>query len=246
MSCPSCANVAERTDIPHVIRQCPDCGREMHIHEPGFHGRGFQVRTGDRPVIPAAFLQMSLNPLKTTATLTRAGIQMLAEMYFLTGLPQRDDGYIEFATALEHQMDALVNAFPALKGLDINREEDSGRVVEIMKDQKATREFWAFSSGLFLNMARDAIANGQAARAAWAAAYAERSRSMMVFKESLEEVVWMGHSVRRLIDILRIWDGHHQNSDEEFWQLTFNENSYVLSQVFAVPMLFRVFVEVSG
>jgi hypothetical protein len=61
---------------------------------------------------------------------------------------------------------------------------------------------------------------------------------MMVFKESLEEVVWMGSSAKRLIDILGTWDGHRQNSDEEFWQLTFNENSYVLSQVFAVPMLF--------
>jgi hypothetical protein len=44
--------------------------------------------------------------------------------------------------------------------------------------------------------------------------------------------------VRRLADVLKIWDGHKQNADEESWQLTFNENSYVLSQVFAVPMLF--------
>lgn len=238
MSCSSCVDIVERGDIPHVIRNCPDCGREMHIHEPGPHGRGFHVRTGDRPVIPARFLQMSVNPLKSSGTLTRAGIQMFAEMLLLTGLPQRDQGYLDFASALEGQMDALVNSFLSVKGLDLNRQEDSDKIVEFMKDQKATREFWAFTSGLFLNMAREAVINGQAARAAWASAYAERSRSMMVFKESLEEVVWMGHSAKRLIDILGIWDGHRQDSDEQFWQLTFNENSYVLSQVFAVPMLF--------
>jgi hypothetical protein len=37
---------------------------------------------------------------------------------------------------------------------------------------------------------------------------------------------------------LQVWDTNRDNSDEEFWQLTFNENSYVLSQVFAVPMIF--------
>jgi hypothetical protein len=61
---------------------------------------------------------------------------------------------------------------------------------------------------------------------------------MVVFKESLEDVVWMGNSASRIIDILRIWDGNRTNADEEFWQLTFNENSYALSQVFAIPMLF--------
>jgi hypothetical protein len=238
MSCADCASIVERNDIPHVIRHCPACGREMHVHEPGPHGRGFQVRAGDRPVIPAGFLQLSLNPLRSSGNLTRAGIQMLAEMFFLKGLPQQDIGYVEFATALEGEMDVIVNAFAPLDGLDINNPGDSEQILTIMKKHQGTREFWAMSSGLFLNMAREAIANGQAARAAWAAAYAERVRSMMVFKESLEEVVWMGSSAKRLIDILGTWDGHRQNADEEFWQLTFNENSYVLSQVFAVPMLF--------
>jgi hypothetical protein len=48
----------------------------------------------------------------------------------------------------------------------------------------------------------------------------------------------MAYSVRRILDILHIWEGNRTNADEEFWQLTFNENSYALSQVFAVPMLF--------
>jgi hypothetical protein len=61
---------------------------------------------------------------------------------------------------------------------------------------------------------------------------------MVVFKEHLEEVIWMGHSARRLIDIIRTWDNNKTNSNEEFWQMTFTENSYVLSQVFSVPVVF--------
>ena len=48
----------------------------------------------------------------------------------------------------------------------------------------------------------------------------------------------MGHSVGRILTALRTWDAHQENSNEEFWQVTFSENSYVLSQVFAVPMVF--------
>ena len=238
MSCESCANVIERSDVPHVIRLCPSCGREMRIYEPGSHGRGIQVRAGDRLVIPAGFLQLSLDPLKSSGHLTRAGIHMLAEMFFLKGLPQRDDGYAEFAVALECEMDTLVKAFPPLKGLDLENATHSDRIMAILQRHKTTKEFWAFSAGLFLNMAGEAVKNGNAARAAWASAFAERCRSMVVFKESLEDVVWMGNSASRIIDILRIWDGNRTNADEEFWQLTFNENSYALSQVFAIPMLF--------
>jgi hypothetical protein len=163
---------------------------------------------------------------------------MLAEIFFMKGLPQRDDDYAQFAAALEREMDALVTAFPPLEGLDLENAAHSDRITAILQEHKMTKEFWAFSAGLFLNMAGEAVKNGNAARAAWASAFAERCRSMVVFKESLEDVVWMGNSASRIIDILRIWDGNRTNADEEFWQLTFNENSYALSQVFAIPMLF--------
>src|SRR5207237_7427970 len=93
-------------------------------------------------------------------------------------------------------------------------------------------------TGQFLAMARDARQQGDINRAMWATACAERSKAMMVFKTALEEVVWMGHSVKRIIDILGIWDANKESKDEEFWQMTFNENAYVLSQIFAVPLVF--------
>jgi len=69
-------------------------------------------------------------------------------------------------------------------------------------------------------------------------ACAERYRSMLVFKQHLEEVVWMGHSAKRLIDMLGLWDGNKDNADEGFWQIKFKESSYVFSQVFSVPVVF--------
>lgn len=238
MSCPSCASILERPDIPHVIRTCSGCGREMRVHESGPHGRGLQVRQGDRPTIPAGFLRMSLDPLKSSGHLTKHGIHWLAQQFFLAGLPRLEDGYAEFSAALERDMDAIAAPLLAQDSLDLANPEHGEQIVAKMAESQTAKEYFAFSAGLFLNMAREAVANGQAARAAWASAFAERLRAMVVFKESLEDVVWMAYSVKRLADVLQTWNGHQQNSDEEFWQLTFNENSYVLSQVFAVPMLF--------
>jgi hypothetical protein len=36
----------------------------------------------------------------------------------------------------------------------------------------------------------------------------ERFRALMVYKAALEEVVWMGQSAKRIIDILGVWDAH--------------------------------------
>ena len=238
MTCNLCENVVERTDIPHVIRPCTGCGRELHIYEPGEHGRGFQVRAGDRVTIPAGWLKLSLNPLQSTGQFTRVGLEGFAQALFLGGIVREREEFEEALATLEQQIDSIMNSLPPLHGLDINDAQQTERILEIMAEHRSTREFWAYWVGNFLSMARDAWKQGDHMRAAWTIACAERCRSMMIFKEELEEVVWMGHSAKRIIDILKTWDAHKSNAAEEFWQQTFNENAYVLSQVFAVPMVF--------
>ena len=67
-------------------------------------------------------------------------------------------------------------------------------------------------------------------------ANAERFRALYVFKEFFEEVVWMGHSAKRLIELLSIWDANKENGDEEFWQIQFQSHALALSQLFSVPV----------
>ncbi|MDM5313367.1 Shedu immune nuclease family protein [Peribacillus frigoritolerans] len=38
--------------------------------------------------------------------------------------------------------------------------------------------------------------------------------------------------------LLKVWHDNSDNNDEEFWQRVFTENAWVLSQIFASPMLF--------
>jgi hypothetical protein len=233
-----CKDVVERTDVPHVIRKCSHCGRDMHIVQPGEHGRGFVIRDGDRVVIPDGWLKLSLNPLQSTGRLFRPGLDMMARSLFLEGMYTKEETFAEAAAELERQTDEIVNGFEPLAGLDINNPADTAKIYSIMQGHSENREFWAFWTGQFLAISRDARERGDVNRAMWATACAERSRAMMMFKTALEEVVWMGHSAKRIIDILGVWEAHKENNDEQFWQVTFNDNTYVLSQVFAVPLVF--------
>jgi hypothetical protein len=115
---------------------------------------------------------------------------------------------------------------------------DADEIGAILNRNRGSAEWWVLRSVTFLGVVGDAVNENDAATAVWAMACAERCRSMLVFKEHLEEVVFMGQSAKRIIDILRTWDVNRQNSDERFWQLTFAENSYALSQVFATPLVF--------
>jgi len=238
MSCDLCSNIVERTDVPHVIRKCSACGREMHVLERGEHGKGLRVRAGDRFVIPEGWLRLSLNPLDSAARLARPGLDLLARRLFLDDITGKEESFSEAALGLERQTDQIVNTFEPLVGLDVNDPADAERILSIMEGHPRTREFWALWTGHFLAIARVSSGEGNINRAMWAIACAERCRSMMLFKSELEEVVWMGFSVKRTIDILGTWDGNKGEEDEEFWQITFSENSYVLSQVFAVPLVF--------
>jgi hypothetical protein len=88
MPCLRCQHLVDRPDVPHVIRTCVSCGRVMHIHEPGKHGRGFNIQKGDQVVIPGGWLNLSFNPLKSTGTFSRSGLQWFAEMIMLEDIPR--------------------------------------------------------------------------------------------------------------------------------------------------------------
>jgi hypothetical protein len=238
MTCPKCVDVVERTDTPHVVRPCEGCGRPLHIREPGAHGIGFQIRKGDQVVIPADFLRFSLNPLKSTGQLSRYGLQWFAEQIHLEDLPKkRDEIGVEIERAQE-RCDAVLTGSKLIVGLDLENSEHADKIIAKLKDNRDTPEWWAFLMGTYIAIVRDAIEKGDVLQAVWAMGCAERSRSMLLFKEHLEEVVWMGQSAKRIVDILRTWDCNQTNNDEGFWQITFRENVYAISQVFAVPLVF--------
>ena len=238
MPCPKCEHVVERPDLPHVVRQCEGCGRELHIHEPGAHGIGFNVRKGDRVVIPKEWLTLSLNPLKSRGQFSRYGLQWFAQQIHFEELPKKKNEIPAEIDRLEARCDQILGASDLLAGLDFANPDHADQIIAKLKERQDSAEWWAFLMGTFISFLRDAMDTGDVQQAVWAMGCVERCRSMLLFKEHLEEVVWMGQSAKRVVDILRTWDNNKTNADEGFWQATFRENVYAISQVFAVPLVF--------
>jgi hypothetical protein len=123
-----------------------------------------------------------------------------------------------------------------LKGLDLNDPANADEVFKRINANPKSSEWWGYMAGAFGAASLNAIEERNASEAAWAMATAERFRALAIFKSNFEEAVFMGHSARRLIDLIRAWDSNKENDDEGFWQIKLSENAYAISQLFSVPV----------
>ena len=116
--------------------------------------------------------------------------------------------------------------------------ENALTIVELASQQEETIEFWRLLEYTSLVDAKRALDEQKPHEVAWALIHAERFRAMRIYKEMFEEPLWMAQSAKRLLNFLALWKAHQENSDEQFWQTTIAQRSYVLSQAFSAPVVF--------
>lgn len=242
MACSACDKLIDIADLsrPYVVRTCNECGRSIKLRESGPHGIGFMINKGDRVIMPSEFLTISANPLKGTGQFTSHGLKWFAETVFGGDLGKKENRE-NFPAALDAIIEGNTGFFKNaeyLKGLDWKDPANGEEVLKQINANPKTVEWFGFYAAVLGSIASDAIQQGNAAEAAWAMAIAERYRALAVFKTNFEEVVFMGHSARRLVDLLRVWDSNEANGDEGFWQIKLSENAYAISQLFSMPVTF--------
>lgn len=239
MACKTCANIVEAPITGwHVIRPCSGCGRELRVAEKGKDGKGLRIEKGDRIVLPAGAIRLSLNPLKSTGQMSRSGLAWFASLINFEGLPKARDDVHKNLSKLEERCEEIIRNSPHLSDIDFENPEAGDLVYARLQDNyQDSVEWWAYLTGVFLAILQEAVAAEDLNAAIWAIGCAERCRSMLVFKENLEEPLMMAQAARRVINILAIWEANSSNSLEAFWQATFRDHAYALSQVFSVPMI---------
>ena len=188
--------------------------------------------------MPAGWLKIAANPLKGSGHLSKSGLDWFAGLMFGNGLEKRRHDFLTAIAELDDEYGEVLKKSPLLAALDIEDPEQSEAVFNKLSADKSTPEWWLYGSGTFLSIAKDAIEKQDAPLAAWAVACAERFRSLYLIKAHFEEVVWMGHSAKRLTDLLGLWEAHKTNGDEEFWQIQFQSHSLAFPQLFSVPVTF--------
>ncbi|MFZ3353442.1 MAG: Shedu immune nuclease family protein [Xanthobacteraceae bacterium] len=237
MPCKACEKVEDVTDDGglYIVRECDQCGRKIKIREPGKHGIGVKIRKGDQVVMPAEWLAISANPLKSRGHLSKHGVGWFAQLVFTNDLGRQKD-LLSVIAQMDDQYGEVLKGSPLLAEYNIEDAEQSEAVFNKLKANQDSPEWWLYVAGSYLSISKDAIEKGDAQLAAWAMACAERYRALYVFKVNFEEVVWMGQSAKRLTDLLTLWDANKANSDEGFWQIQFQAHSLALSQLFSVPV----------
>lgn len=240
MSCDACELLEDITDLkwPYTVKTCTSCGRKIKQRRSGEHGIGVVVDHGDSFVMPREFLVLSANPLKGTGEFSQAGLLWFAKLIFDVELAKKER-VLDMPEVLQALLDAnekTLRDSTQFTHVDFEAADATERLWTIASQQPESVEWWALLSTAFYAAARDAIERGDAVEAAWAMASGERLRALMLFRQHFEEVVFMGHSAKRLINLLDLWSANRRNASEGFWQQTLSTHGYAIGQMFAAPV----------
>lgn len=236
--CNAVVEISNET-LPYVIRTCDKCGRRMKVRETAADGRGIVIKKGDQFIIPAELLTLSAHPLKGAGRFYRYGLSWFSHEIFADGiLTSNAESIGKFIEGQCEKLDGFLKASERLKGIDFDGDPRlcSEKLFEMASQDKHSAEWYALVAvGLYSNLAKGELSLNDAI---WATAVAERYRSLWIFKQNFEEAVWMAQSAKTLTETFSLWRANQENSDEEFWQRTLTESSYVLSLLFSSPVTF--------
>jgi len=226
----------------HVERQCQQCGRTIHVLEPGEGGRGIKVQAGDRFVVPAGSIVLSFDPTKSSGRFSRAGVSWFYRSLLFDTTPDGTEAWTaerleQFVDAVKGDADRVLRTSGMLGDFNLDEEQSVLAAIERLKEQPDSLEFCAISMTAIADALQDALREGDAVHVACATTALTNFRAYFIFKQSLEDVFWRGYRIGGLRDALDLWTRERSNSDEEFWQQTLAQYAFVISQVFAYPVV---------
>lgn len=197
--CDQCGLSLVPLKIPHTSRACPTCAKTIHVQERGEDG-GIKIRKGDKFTLPAGAISMSMDPRRSNGRFARHGLTWFMRMVYLQAVSKGPEALDDLLAEWDRESDMILAASERLSDYDLTDENDGERVVELLKDDQYSVEFWAMSVGLLCQDLRQHLTAGVAgAEAAHAAIRVSMSWAMMVYLRDLEEHVWTGYNQNQLI-----------------------------------------------
>ena len=194
--------------------------------------QGLEVLAGDELVIPAGWLKFSFT-LEGQRQLTCHGVAWFAELANVDGLSGQKRRHASPDRAAHGNNLSVLAALADIWGPQSDDDSHLDKVVAIL-DSARVRCVMVLSIADIPRRLQNAIRDNDVATSIWAMACAGRCRSMLVFKEHLEEVVLMGQSAKRIVDILRTWQANQETQQRSISaNARLRRGNYALSQVFA-------------
>lgn len=197
--CDQCGRSLVPLSTPHVSRACSECGKQVFLAEPGEGGKGIRVSRGDTFRIPAGWLQLSLDPAKSTGRFLRPGVAWFATNLLAGDLPGDTSELVSYLERLKERADQVLEGSDRLSHLDLEDEAEAQQAIELLEKARDTPEWWALMIGTFASEIIDHINGEVTDRTVLYSVRMQAAHSMLVFKESLEDHVWTGYTHTSLI-----------------------------------------------
>jgi Domain of unknown function (DUF4263) len=234
-TCSACGASFVELPYVHVKRHCAECGKVKHI--PRVAGEKLVTEEGDDLVVPSSWLRMSLRSRETKGRFYRGGMTWFVQQLIFNGAVQSEGTLAESLASYTAEADAVLAASELLQGLDLENEADCERGRAILQGRQDTKEWWATIVGMLSKEVAAALEAQDAATAAWRMNQLTNAHAMLVYTRDVEPLAWRGYRLSELSRVLDIWQQNQGNSSEEFWQRLFSQHSFVLAQIFALPLV---------
>jgi hypothetical protein len=232
-----CGAQTSQPEVIHAQRECEICGRSI-FKLPGEDG--LTVEEGDSVVVPAGAIRMSLDMSQSTGQFTFAGVSMFVQALLGNQAGDEASKIVESLVAMYEAGDAFLEASPLLSDLDHDSEEGAKAGIARLEEKQDTPEWLAFLKAGFARIAEEAIAKGDAERAAWAAQRSMLAHAGLVFERDLKSLIWRGYGnvgADQIGEALELWEQNKDNADEEFWQQELTARPFLLNQLLAAPVV---------
>jgi antitoxin (DNA-binding transcriptional repressor) of toxin-antitoxin stability system len=237
--CTKCGASLVQLNVPHVERLCTQCGKNQYVVETDENGEGIKIGEGDRLIIPAGWMRLSLDPNLSTGRFLRPGLNWFVRNLLFTTMPSSPDDLLKTLEYYNKESYSILKNSALLADLNLEDEEDGPEFMRRIENQSNLPEWWAALLNAASNHTKKVLEdkNSDASLAAWLMHRVTITYAMLIFARDLEEYIWKGYRLNYLYDALNEWENNKHNDSEEFWQKTLSRHSFVLSQVFSLPVV---------
>ncbi|MCP5291678.1 MAG: hypothetical protein H6938_03945 [Burkholderiales bacterium] len=196
--CSTCGVLLKPPNYIHVERTCKQCGETIYVSEPGENGKGIKVNKGEKLTFPAGSISLSLKPTGGNH-LFKPGVSWLVQTFMLEGAPQTYRDMESLFDKYDEIAETKLKKSEKLTGLSLESEKDSKKIHKTLEKDKSSWEWWAYLTGVYSAIGRDAIKGGEIDKASYACFMAGKCHSMLVFIEELEYLVWKGYLAEKVV-----------------------------------------------
>ena len=197
--CDQCGRSLIPLNVPHVQRKCQDCGKTIHVAEPGEGGTGESRLKKETPLLFRRAAFVSHWTPQATGQFSRPGIAWFMKEVYFRGRANTPDEVTSMLAGYTKEAENILENNKTIKNLDLNDKNDAAKAYELVKDKQDLAEWWAMLVHATSSMVREALVENDTPRAVWAMTTLSLCRNMHIFKEYLEETVWRGYLANQVV-----------------------------------------------